>query len=404
MHNILNLQIAFSSANIVTSENTSELHKRYYISVSFTPLSHVADQASHVSRKFISSRKLFWTNSDRSSPSVESYDLETGDQDSIVTTNLSRPLATCWDPWEERLYWSDTRRGQFYISRVTGAGDERELVHTGHGHDVFSLTVDTDHVYWSDRASYSVWRVSKHGPDQSIELVKSFPSSKPHGIVFIPDSDPACRPHQSSIIVPPTPGSKQDYTTDAPVEAAAPVSDGNCTNYCLYGDCFLDSDDSATCDCYEGWSGSRCQVDQCHNYCLHQASCVILESEPECLCPPGYHGDRCQRVSGDTDLCSTDTVTMITLTTVSGVLIIVVIVLSFMVHRLRVRPKIVRKRFISIGPAHTGHSAPGDNIGKEKRSGSCGGSALPVQDGIEFDIENCCNMTLCETVRSETLQ
>ena len=95
---------------------------------------------------------------------------------------------------------------------------------------------------------------------------------------------------------------------------------------------------------------------------------------------------------------------MITLTTVSGVLIIVVIVLSFMVHRLRVRPKIVRKRFISIGPAHTGHSAPGDNIGKEKRSGSCGGSSLPVQDGIEFDIENCCNMTLCETVRSETFQ
>ena len=28
-----------------------------------------------------------------------------------------------------------------------------------------------------------------------------------------------------------------------------------------------------------------------------------------------------------------------------------------------------------------------------------GNGALPVQDGIQFDIENCCNMTLCETVR-----
>ena len=55
----------------------------------------------------------------------------------------------------------------------------------------------------------------------------------------------------------------------------------------------------------------------------------------------------------------------------------------------------MRKRFISVA----GNGAPdktASNIYKNKEpSPSCG---LPVEDGIQFDIENCCNMVLCETV------
>ena len=45
--------------------------------------------------------------------------------------------------------------------------------------------MDEDWVYWSDWTSHSVWRTGKHGGCE-LELVKSFKSSKPHGIVAIP--------------------------------------------------------------------------------------------------------------------------------------------------------------------------------------------------------------------------
>ena len=74
-------------------------------------------------------------------------------------------------------------------------------------------------------------------------------------------------------------------------------------------------------------------------------------------------------------------------------LTLVVVLLSVAVHRLRLRPRVVRKRFISV--------AGGDVKDGPERRGSCG---LPVEDSLQLDIENCCNMTLCETVRNIKLK
>ena len=62
---------------------------------------------------------------------------------------------------------------------------DRELLCEIRLQDAFFLTVDEDWVYWSDWTSHSVWRTGKHGGCE-LELVKSFKSSKPHGIVAIP--------------------------------------------------------------------------------------------------------------------------------------------------------------------------------------------------------------------------
>ena len=34
---------------------------------------------------------------------------------------------------------------------------------------------------------------------------------------------------------------------------------------------------------------------------------------------------------------------------------------------------------------------------EKKKEVGCGGQ-LPTEDGIQLDIENCCNMTMCDTV------
>ena len=77
----------------------------------------------------------------------------------------------------------------------------------------------------------------------------------------------------------------------------------------------------------------------------------------------------------------------------TGLLSLVTIVLSVTLHRTRLRPRIVRKRFISV--AAPGSVERGNKKPKADTSG-CGG--LPVSDGLQLDIENCCNMSLCETV------
>ena len=151
-----------------------------------------------------------------------------------------------------------------------------------------------------------------------------------------------------------------------------------------------------SCDCEAGWAGERCEVSLCHNFCLYQAKCLLIEDQPECLCPPGHHGDRCQltEVVPLTLQQRDETqshLPLYILAGVSGLLALVIIFLSVTVHNLRLRPRVVRKRFISVAGAGAAARAP-----EGKPSGSCG---LPVEDGIQLDIENCCNMTLCETVR-----
>ena len=75
------------------------------------------------------------------------------------------------------------------------------------------------------------------------------------------------------------------------------------------------------------------------------------------------------------------------MSSVTVVLAMVVVILSVAVHKLRLRPRVVRKRFISVAGGE-------EKVGRAPRP-SC---VLPVEDGVQLDIENCCNMTLCETV------
>jgi len=354
------------------------------------------------------SRTLYWSNSDRQRPSIMSLDLTSGIVSNLITSNISRPRAITLDVFTKKLYWTDSRRGHFWIRRSNTDGSDAEVVCEASYHDGFSITVDQDWIYWSDWSSHSVWKVSKYG-DCKFQLVKSFSSSKPHGVMSIPSSLPTCENEVIDRTIKPTlniaNNSIQHTTTDSSVEINNNSDGGICVNFCLHGSCNANNGGNATCVCDDGWTGERCHVDLCHNTCLNNGTCIIIESEPECLCPSGFIGERCHMPESpespessqlNSTLCTygITRVLVLVLGTSSGLLAFAVIILSLMVHRLRSRPRVVRKRFISVA----GNGAPdktASNIYKNKEpSPSCG---LPVEDGIQFDIENCCNMVLCET-------
>ena len=173
------------------------------------------------------------------------------------------------------------------------------------------------------------------------------------------------------------------------------TTDGNCSNYCLHGSCFFSAhapNDSPACSCEDGWTGARCEADPCHNWCLEDGECILLDSEPECLCQLGHLGDRCQVINDAEAMTQSldipcSRVLILTLSTTTGILCLVTILLSVHLHRMRLRPRIVRKRFISVA----------DKEGSVKKT-KTGCEGLPVSDGLQLDIENCCNMSLCETV------
>lgn len=342
-------------------------------------------------------RTLYWINSNRRSPSIEISQLTTNQSWTLIDGNLTQPKALTFDSAERKLYWAAVDGGKFSVSRASPDGTERETVCQLQDHAAFSLAVDSDFIYWSEWSSFSVWRAQKNTAGICRpELVRSFPSSKPHGLAVIREEKLNCDGAEAG---QPPQRPAQDISQPEPETVTEPESDPRCDGLCLQGDCQLRMAQPPSCQCKEGWRGARCEVSVCHNFCLHDGECLVIEDQPECVCQHGHTGDRCQLIDvlddheahddhdkDDVQYCDqkTDLPTYL-LSAVTAVLALAVLVLSVAVHRLRLRPRVVRKRFISVA---------GGGGKKTEARPSCG---LPVEDGVQLDIENCCNMTLCET-------
>ena len=189
-----------------------------------------------------------------------------------------------------------------------------------------------------------------------------------------------------------------------------------CHNYCVHGSCSINSDGLPTCNCSGTFAGLRCETDQCKGYCLFGGQCSVQNKRPICKCKY-MEGPRCEKLRNITQLCEifcarTEPVTASISTTIcrcdkanetmaqmimtgedyeyktlllifcsfTALLVLVIIVLSYYVIKLRRRPRI-RKRFV---------------VSKDGITPLTSRPQLPDTQ-CEITIENCCNMNICET-------
>lgn len=321
------------------------------------------------------SRSLFWTNTARGGATIEVLEeVEAGTEAVsrvLVSGNMTRPRGLALDSPEGMLYWTDQVKNEFTIWRADVSGG-KSLVCRGRGSEPFSLAVTGHHIYWSDWASHALYRVEKRG-NCSLELVSRFKSSKPSGLTAAPGGQHSCDQR--------TANHSQD-----PSQMSVPTSDVIISETTVVRENGTDSDMSAEKRCGSPWE----------YYCLQASPCLEVEGLPLCLCPPGWEGDRCEleKASSSNLLLPLSRekleLVVVVLGPCSLLLLSSTIILSILLYRFRKRPRIVRKRFISVAR----DSKKDLSLGGGSSSNSCG---LALEEGIQLDIENCCNMTLCDT-------
>ncbi|XP_026293650.1 protein cueball [Frankliniella occidentalis] len=214
-----------------------------------------------------------------------------------------------------------------------------------------------------------------------------------------------------------------------------------CFNFCVHGVCSMDNKRGfATCICEPGFSGDRCEQNLCSDFCLNDGHCHIVNSKPSCTCHDSFKGERCEISNSLSKLCQIYCESDIALVPVQSsldvqslcvcspegkklntlnetayvvpnemsqmslkkessviiennlallivfgciclLLLLAVILLTYKVLMLRKRPRI-KKRFIG---SKTVTPTPLTN------------RPSPATDQCEINIENCCNMNICET-------
>lgn len=79
-----------------------------------------------------------------------------------------------------------------------------------------------------------------------------------------------------------------------------------CHNFCMHGNCHLSSVGYPQCHCPVGFQGTRCDNDMCNDFCLNDGKCLRTRNSTfgvRCRCPEGYFGERCEKSYNPEELC-----------------------------------------------------------------------------------------------------
>ena len=108
-------------------------------------------------------RRLYWANSNRSNPSIESSNLDGSNATILISENLYEPLGVAVDHWTAKLYWIDDAEGvSFNIERSNLDGSNRELILRAKHQQPYDIAVDRSTIYWTDWSSKAVWSIKKN--------------------------------------------------------------------------------------------------------------------------------------------------------------------------------------------------------------------------------------------------
>lgn len=372
-----------------------------------------------------------------------------------------RPNAIAIDPRTDRIYIADKKSNVYYINSFTSEDDFKQDLKSI-DRTPRSIAVDHEYVYYVDGSEHSLRRLLKHRKNDEIsefmikfkqdptdiivrssfvdamnvelekcditkerleEVIKRKEEVKRDEIVCQKSSH--TKPKKTCLHG----GILDEVSTNCICKDSRYDGDSCeidlCYNFCMNGgECSVEIDaissrPVAKCSCTTGFVGNRCEIDACLNYCFNDGKCSVDSMKrPVCECSNANSGSRCENdhsVVQPVVITSTATTKSIHTTTendegdndddergnrnmmkcpvrmnltyvILGVCftlsLLFFLIIMLVIHRLHkpVRPKI-RKKYV---------------VHKNVEPLTC----RPTTEQCEVIIEDCCNMNICETVRT----
>ncbi|KAF9419395.1 hypothetical protein HW555_004043 [Spodoptera exigua] len=286
---------------------------------------------------------VYWTNTNVTKPTIERSRYNSFEREVLIDDDIYMPVSLTIDQRTKKMFWADDKEGIHYtIETADLDGKNRITLISGFYHQPNALTVSKDFVYWVDWSYKSIWKISKslsidsepiivtdfnetpfgiaayykmedqiEGNEECVALRALLPSySKTSVFDSIAKNDKTQKQQKAanypSGTINPFHSSMRDETTTSINDLILMNSEGNyltdeerkivlCHNFCLNGDCNVNSDGKPECQCDKLYLGKRCETNVCYNYCLNNGVCIYGDKGlPGCSCPSNYEGFRCE--------------------------------------------------------------------------------------------------------------
>lgn len=265
---------------------------------------------------------LYWTNKDPNNLGIQFAGVNETEHHTLITEDLTNPLAVVVDPFEERIYWTDYSFGSSYKIESADLDGKNRLKHVHEpSRRPVGLAIDADNIYFADASAKEVVQLNKKSGN--MKVVARMGYHIPRGIIVknsFQERDHVTPKCEAALKV------VKDKITQEKAEITAPISDyclnegkevveeGNrrcdcpvgftgarcetdlCKNYCLNGGtCVAFKNATVRCEnCDLGFQGARCEIDICKKNCLNGGMCDLKDRQPVCTCPLGFYGDKCE--------------------------------------------------------------------------------------------------------------
>ena len=324
----------------------------------------LGDQAVAIAYDHCNCSRLFYATEDSSIEDSSVIKMVDGSNKIVASIgNLTRVRAIALDPWSGLVYWIDkVGRREFRLERSDREGNQRQtLCQTVTDQNPFDLSVGREYIAWSDWYNNAIWKMNKTSGTCEPEVLRRFSLARPMGVDF------SQRPHSCSDRGQTT--EERSHQTPTQQSSARLSGTGPEDHH--------DTENHTT-------------TSECTNFCLNAGKCSLddVTGSRVCACAFGHYGLRCE-LDGFYFWAFVITVS------IASMAILAVLCLSvayFKSLRRRHPPVVISKRPPSAVRSFNGAAAMKKSTDETFGAKTCG------RNGAIVDLEDCCHMTLCESV------
>lgn len=264
------------------------------------------------------SRKLYWTNSNYSKPTIECSNLDGTSRKTIISEKLNKPEHITVDYFTKKIYWTD--QGEGIYTRIGSAnldGSDLQTVIQDRHQTPYGIAVTKDMIYWTDISLDALWGIKKNESGEKPIEIKSF-NDKPKAIYarinlseilecqnVVSEINKHKDVIKKFISAQDSPrclfGSLINEKCHCQLGYVGTYCEINlCHNHCFAGHCSISENGYPQCICEENFSGLRCEIEICKNFCVNGGNCKVILNNgtktPNCECAQGFVGERCEKI------------------------------------------------------------------------------------------------------------